>query len=399
MSVKSSLVIVLFAILTLPFQAGATRFGPDTYPYIMRDDTYTFSFEDISSTGTRILNNDDNSAVNINIGFGFLFYGTEYDQLWVSTNGIIGFPNSFTSAANVSFTATTPSPDQDLIAVLWDDWHTIPDNDGLGCCSDADAVYYEVKGTSPNRYLVIQWNKLYGVTSSPSSVTFEVLLFEATNKIVMQYQDTTSGDSRDDGGSATVGTRKSSSRFDCNTTLGCFENFSLPLNQGFNCGQRLQRSFNSAVITASTALEWVPADVGLGAGTCNAAHFTNIAAAESSCGDIDTQTSTQSPTGIDFNSVLSLVTGVVFNVGAEIDAKTVDTQVAVECVPSVIATFTDSNSYVSRLNMESLVPIPYQWNCDGFEAEDIAVDSTNGDFWVFMYTQKSPFVESTAISS
>ena len=229
----------------------ATFTSPDAWPYRANDEAVA-SFEDISSTGTRILNNSDNGTAEVPIGFYFSFYHQEFLEVSVSPNGLVTFGGTNSQSGNVNLTTTAPTGNFPSIAVLWDDWHFISDNDGAGCCSDADGVYYETLGTAGTRRLIIQWNRVYGATSSPSSVTFEVILYEGTNRIVMLYSDVTSGDSRDAGAGATVGIRNTSGQVACLSPVTSPTRCFTPAR----CEERIQWSLNSGVITSATVLEY-----------------------------------------------------------------------------------------------------------------------------------------------
>ena len=244
----TSLILSCFIITPL---CEATFTDVDNWPYRANDEEVA-SFEDISATGTRVLNGSDNGTSTIDIGFTFQFYHQNFTQVSVSPNGLVTLGGDNGQETNVDLTTTAPTGNLPSIAVLWDDWHFISDNDGLGCCSDADGVYYETLGTNPERRFIIQWNRAYGVTSSPSSVTFEVILYESTNRIVMLYSDVTSGDTRDAGAEATVGIRNTSGQVACldpvTSPTRCFT--------PTRCEERIQWSFNSGAITSTTVLEY-----------------------------------------------------------------------------------------------------------------------------------------------
>ncbi|HEX2898032.1 MAG TPA: serine protease, partial [candidate division Zixibacteria bacterium] len=71
--------------------------GPDAFGYVWVDSDElggpVFSWVDISGTGTDVISalNDDNFSGPYNIGFNFPFYTNNYNQLYVGSNGIIGF--------------------------------------------------------------------------------------------------------------------------------------------------------------------------------------------------------------------------------------------------------------------------------------------------------------------
>jgi uncharacterized repeat protein (TIGR03803 family) len=187
-----------------------------------------FAFENISGTGTRVLADVDDSFVSANIGFNFNFYASNYTSLFINVNGLLSFGTDNSAYSNVNLTNTSPSVDVPSMAILWDDWVTTA---SLG----ADAIYYQTLGSPGNRRFVVQWNNLFGYSTSPSGVTFEAILYEADGSFVFQYQDVLTGDSRNNGASATVGIRNTNGQL---------------------TGQNLQWSFNQGVITNSQAIRF-----------------------------------------------------------------------------------------------------------------------------------------------
>ncbi|MGH8016311.1 MAG: hypothetical protein ACREBV_08985, partial [Candidatus Zixiibacteriota bacterium] len=100
--------------------------GPDAYGYVWVDSDEpggpVFSWIDITATGTDVIASldDDNYSGPYNIGFGFPFYGNVYNQVYVGSNGIVGFAtDSMFSRFKVSI-PNTKTPDN-MLAWLWDD--------------------------------------------------------------------------------------------------------------------------------------------------------------------------------------------------------------------------------------------------------------------------------------
>lgn len=179
--------------------------GPDDFGYSFIDSTEAggpvYGYEDISGTGTAAITgySDDSVAGPFPIGFTFNFYGTDYTQFWVQTNGSIGFA-SFTYDYSNQCLPTTDL-NGTFLAPLWDD---------LVCGSGGTTpgtIYYQTMGTAPNRYLVIQFHGVrYIAGSDADPIEFEVILYEGSNDIVYQYADLTNSTSSHNGGvSATIG--------------------------------------------------------------------------------------------------------------------------------------------------------------------------------------------------
>ena len=122
----------------------------------------TYAWDEISSTGTRLSSisaaDDDTETVTIT-GFTFPFYGTNYSQVYVSSNGLLTFGYGDASPGNNQIPGSTaPS---NAIAAFWDDLDTRTTGD----------IYYKVE---TNR-LIIQYQNV-GRYSGTGSYTFQVVL-------------------------------------------------------------------------------------------------------------------------------------------------------------------------------------------------------------------------------
>jgi hypothetical protein len=167
-----------------------------------------FSWEDISSTGTD-LDLGDLDYKYVTIPFDFTFYCNSYNMVSIGSKGVIYFVNDYLGLTNVCIPGINNYGIHTFIAAFWDDL-----NPGA-----AGAVYYEVRGTAPNRRLIIQWHGVphyYNV----GLITFQAILYEGNNNIRLQYFDTDFGNaSYDYGASATVGVQGSTDKgtqYSCN---------------------------------------------------------------------------------------------------------------------------------------------------------------------------------------
>jgi len=150
-------------------------------------------------TGTNLAQSDD-TVTAITSPFPIRYNQTTpgYTTVRVSMNGAM----SFTSTA-ISFTNTTlpTASHTTFLAPFWDDLFPGP--------TAADNVYWGVLGTAPNRELVVEWRNVYhrdARAASNSTLRFQVVLFEASSDVLMQYQDVIVGSAgQDRGASATVG--------------------------------------------------------------------------------------------------------------------------------------------------------------------------------------------------
>jgi len=153
-------------------------------------DTAAPVFGWIAITGqSPLLLGDDSCVASLDLGFEFEFYGRRYSTISVNSNGQVLFGSCSQAYRN----AAIPSPDDPngFVAPFWDD--LIPGNGG---------VYMATFGTAPNRYAVIEWRDV-SVYGQSESQTFEVILYEGSNRVVCQYLDVNGA--RGMGSSATVG--------------------------------------------------------------------------------------------------------------------------------------------------------------------------------------------------
>ncbi len=134
------------------------------------------AFEDISGTGTgSFTSNCDDCAESVPIGFAFEFFGVGHTDIFLTSNGLLGFnPDGVTNFANQSI-PTAAAPD-DFIAPLWDDWNP----------ASAGVVHYQTLGAAPNRRFIAQWTSVTHFSEGGSS-TFQAILFEGSNCIEFRY--------------------------------------------------------------------------------------------------------------------------------------------------------------------------------------------------------------------
>lgn len=165
----------------------------------------TYDFDDISSTGTPLeLAESLNSWAGITIPFGFTFYGKTSDQLSVSNNGGITFGNLTGPMDDLN----RPEPGASEGPVIMPFWDDLADSAGN--------VYWEVRGSTPNRSVVVQWNRPHCVQgaeercalATPGTINVQAILRE-NGTLSFQYEDMSFDDPSqpelDRGGSATVG--------------------------------------------------------------------------------------------------------------------------------------------------------------------------------------------------
>jgi len=159
----------------------------DVVPSYSADDTITFNFEDISTTGTPLTLSDD-AVASFPVGFTFEYYGGAYTTFYVSSNGFLLDNNGSNGCCTGGPLPSTTTPNG-VIAGWWEDLNP----------SSGGTVHYQTMGTAPNRYAIVQFTAVphYG---GGNNVTMQYKLFETTGVIEVHYQAAPS-----DGGTHSAG--------------------------------------------------------------------------------------------------------------------------------------------------------------------------------------------------
>jgi hypothetical protein len=240
---------------------GATG-GPDAGGYTFIDNQEAngpaFAYQDISATGTNIGNNCDDCVTNgVAIGFTFNYYGSNFTSANISSNGNLQFT---TSNANFSNSGLPDAGMGSSLHPFWDDLVT--------GCGTTDEIFVRTVGSAGSRQFIVQWRAVAGFIecgSTPPSVDFEIILFEGTNEILLQYADTVFGGTqafRDNGANATVGIQGSTSvalQYSLDTAslangrAICFRPPSS--NPNIVCGRTIATNTPTATATASVTPE------------------------------------------------------------------------------------------------------------------------------------------------
>jgi hypothetical protein len=126
-----------------------------------------------------ITTQDDYWSGIANIGFTFTFYGNNYTQLIIGTNGALGFNTTYASnyhtwPVSVPWPSTTPGDMRNSIAVPWHDLYI----------ASSGTLKYTTIGNAPYRIFMVEYCNV-GYYGCWSSVLFtgQVLLYETTNII------------------------------------------------------------------------------------------------------------------------------------------------------------------------------------------------------------------------
>lgn len=195
-------------ILSIPQSASATSITGGGYTATGID--YTFVAPSNTWTTIDFGNNTDN-GVSSAIGlFDFNFFNTTRNTLYIGTNGILSFggpgiTTGITTGTNVNLNTTAVDPNVPAIAVLWDDW-TLQNNNGNQLIG---SVRYQTTGNAGSRRFIVQWDNVRRVgVSGNNTATFQAILYEGTNNILLSFSDlNVANNSFDNGVDSTIGIR------------------------------------------------------------------------------------------------------------------------------------------------------------------------------------------------
>jgi len=240
----SSLAIVVAAIATITVvsviggggSASGDTSGPNASGYFWTDSNApapTTSFAWMDATGGTDLpdvSTRDDNWETVDLPFPFNFFGTDYTQVDVSTNGFLSFDIDSDCNANFNWGGLDfgepghPIPHGEafcenqaegwggnpLIALWFDDLDP----------GECGTVVHKTFGAPPDRMFVVEYFDVchnscaYSVCDPGKGITIEVILYEGSNDIKMQYMDTFFGTGApeitemNNGHSATIGLDK-----------------------------------------------------------------------------------------------------------------------------------------------------------------------------------------------
>lgn len=135
------------------------------------DQTGVFSPIDITTTGSVVNLGDDEVSGAQPIGFSFNYYGSDYTDFFISSNGFISFSATSNGCCSGGV-IPNPGDENNLIALVWEDLD--PTAGGI--------IRYETIGVAPDRILVMEYDNVpyYG---SDDVVIVQLQLYEGTNRI------------------------------------------------------------------------------------------------------------------------------------------------------------------------------------------------------------------------
>jgi hypothetical protein len=169
----------------LDYQANPVEFsrgGPDDFGYYWIDSDEpggpVFEWIDVSSTGIDLVNSldDDTYSGPYDLGFDFPFYGNSYDQIFITSNGLIGFGEE-----GMKGRISRPIPDatdpNNFLAWFWDDLN--PD--------DADNPGAHVYFKSGPDKCVIQFVDYPEYSAAPGDIITAEVIMRPDGTVRFQY--------------------------------------------------------------------------------------------------------------------------------------------------------------------------------------------------------------------
>lgn len=155
------------------YQGDGTSCGGVTYTPA----TCIQQWENIVNVGTQLSLGDDD-GVFVNIPFAFNYFGVDRTSIGISSNGFATFGTDVTTFSNVPIPDIAPP--NGILAPMWDDFNP----------SAGGTIYYATTGVAPNRAFLVEWLNVPQFASTDAN-TFELILFENSNKISFRYLSVT----------------------------------------------------------------------------------------------------------------------------------------------------------------------------------------------------------------
>jgi len=137
------------------------------------DQTGVFAPIDITTSGTGVSLGDDEVSGAQPIGFSFNYYGSDYTDFFISSNGFITFDSNSANGCCSGGLIPSSGDENNLIALVWEDLDP----------SAGGVIRYETIGTAPDRILVMEYDNVPYYGGSDDLVKVQLQLFEETNRI------------------------------------------------------------------------------------------------------------------------------------------------------------------------------------------------------------------------
>ena len=127
--------------------------------------------------GTPLNLGDDQISGPINIGFNFTFYGQNFNNAFISSNGVLGFQNPINGCCS-GYNLANPGNKYGIF-VLQTDLINIQTTN----------PWYRTQGEQGDRTFTVGWYDMSIYYDSNFRSSFEITLFESNNNILLNYGD------------------------------------------------------------------------------------------------------------------------------------------------------------------------------------------------------------------
>ena len=158
--------------------------GPDPFGYTWVDSDEpggpVYGWEEINAIGTAVSSGDDSNLGPFDLGFSFPFYGVEFDQVRVCSNGWLSFTSTSTAYSNQGIPSSNAP--NNLIAPFWDDLNP----------SSGGQIYYHADAA--NQRFIVEWDAVPHYGSGGGPETFQVII-AADGSLTYQYKTVANGSS------------------------------------------------------------------------------------------------------------------------------------------------------------------------------------------------------------
>ncbi|MFA6403039.1 MAG: FG-GAP-like repeat-containing protein, partial [Salinivirgaceae bacterium] len=150
--------------------------------YSKRIASCNYIFTPVSGTftsligGTQLTNTVSDA---ISLGFSFNFNGTNYTQAYACMYGWLSFNATKPTSTYENDVVTSNLAALPFLAPLWDFYQ----NYGAPV-----SIRYKTEGTTPNKVFTTEWTEMGGLYSTAAQITFQVKLYETTNRIEYIYK-------------------------------------------------------------------------------------------------------------------------------------------------------------------------------------------------------------------
>lgn len=184
------LLSVSFAFIFGSQVFAQTSGGPDTYGYTWKNQLAaggpTYNWVDIKGTGTQITGlGDDNQKGPFNLNWNFRYYWSDYNKVWIGSNGWIGFQNIGNIAAPFPTIPASTAPNNYIAPLTCDLTFTQTNSSPV---PGASAWYW----TNNQDTFIVQYDSIPYWVSAGSGYsgryTFQVILSGADSSITYNYK-------------------------------------------------------------------------------------------------------------------------------------------------------------------------------------------------------------------